>query len=166
MKSHLSLYVSDIGKSADFYTRFLGLAPIKTRADYAKFELTDPALVLSLVQNPERVQANFGHAGIVVDHKEAVMDWLTQAKARGVEISLIEEQTRCCYALQDKFWVQDPDGVQWEIYTFLEDSEWNDPTFSSAHAQVNNQTVCCSAATDTATATSQEVESHAVCCSK
>jgi len=143
MKSHLSLYVSDLLTSTDFYTRFLGVAPVKTKPDYAKFELADPALVLSLVQNPARVSAGFGHTGIVVENKEAVQTWLTQAQARGVEIALVEEQTRCCYALQDKFWVHDPDGVQWEVYTFHENSEWNDPQFSSEAAQEQVNAVCC-----------------------
>lgn len=143
MKSHLSLYVSDIAKSQDFYTRFLGVEPVKTKASYAKFELADPALVLSLVQNPERVQAGFGHTGIVVDSKEAVTAWLTEAKERGVEIALVEDQTRCCYALQDKFWVHDPDGVQWEVYTFHADSEWNDPNYTTAPVEEQANAVCC-----------------------
>jgi catechol 2,3-dioxygenase-like lactoylglutathione lyase family enzyme len=143
MKSHLSLYVSDIVRSSDFYTRFLGAEPVKTKADYAKFELEDPAFVLSLVQNPERASSGFGHAGIVVESKEAVIAWLTQAKERGVEIALVEDQTRCCYALQDKFWVHDPDGVQWEVYTFHENSEWNDPHFGSEQAQEKSNAVCC-----------------------
>lgn len=143
MKSHLSLYVSDIAKSKDFYTRFFGLAPVKTKDKYAKFELADPALVLSLVQNPERVQAGFGHTGIVVDSKEAVTAWQTLAKERGVEVALVEDQTRCCYALQDKFWVHDPDGVQWEVYTFLEDTEWNDPNYSEDTGMTQENAVCC-----------------------
>lgn len=143
MKSHLSLYVSDIARSQDFYTRFLGVEPVKTKAAYAKFELSDPALVLSLVQNPERVQAGFGHTGIVVDSKEAVTAWQTLAKERGVEIALVEDQTRCCYALQDKFWVHDPDGVQWEVYTFHEDSEWNDPNYSTEATKEQANAVCC-----------------------
>ena len=71
MKAHLSLYVSDIQASKDFYSRFWGLEPVKVKADYAKFELADPAWVLTLVQNPERVHAGFGHTGIVVENKEA-----------------------------------------------------------------------------------------------
>ena len=99
--------------------------------------------MLSLVQNPDRVSAGFGHTGIVVDSKEAVQAWQEAAQARGVEIALIENQTRCCYALQDKFWVHDPDGVQWEVYTFHENSEWNDPQFSSEQAQEQKNAVCC-----------------------
>jgi catechol 2,3-dioxygenase-like lactoylglutathione lyase family enzyme len=143
MKAHLSLYVSDMVKSTDFYSRFFGVEPVKTKADYAKFELSDPALVLSLVQNPERVNAGFGHTGIVVENSDAVKAWQAQAELRGVKIALVEEQTRCCYALQDKFWVHDPDGVQWEVYTFHENSEWNDPQFSSQQAQEQANAVCC-----------------------
>lgn len=143
MKSHLSLYVSDIARSQDFYTRFFGLGPVKAKASYVKYELADPALVLSLVQHPERVRAGFGHAGIVVDSTEAVNAWLSAAQARGLEIALVEEQTRCCYAVQDKFWVHDPDGVKWEVYTFHADSEWNDPTYDTQAAQEQVHAVCC-----------------------
>lgn len=143
MKSHLSFYVSDIQKSTDFYTRFFGVEAVKTKPDYAKFELNDPALVLSLVQNSQRVSAGFGHTGIVVDSPEAVQAWQTAVQERGLDIALVENQTRCCYALQDKFWVHDPDGVQWEVYTFHENSEWNDPQFSSEHAQETPNAVCC-----------------------
>jgi catechol 2,3-dioxygenase-like lactoylglutathione lyase family enzyme len=129
MQSHISLYVSSLEASLRFYTAFLGLSPSKVKAKYAKFNLQDPLLVLSLVENPERAQGGFGHLGIVVDNTQAVKDWMKQAQARGTEIVLVEEGARCCYAKQDKFWVKDPDGVQWEIYTFHEDSEWNDPEY-------------------------------------
>ena len=144
MKNHLSLYVSNLVASADFYTRFLGVEPVKIKADYAKFELLDSGLVLSLVQNPERVNAGFGHVGFVVESADAVQAWQTQAEQRGVQIALIEQQTRCCYALQDKFWVHDPDGVQWEVDAFHEDSEWNDPEFSSQVVKEQAHAVCCS----------------------
>lgn len=143
MKAHLSLYVSDIQASTEFYSRFFGVEAIKVKADYAKFELADPAWVLSLVQNPERVQSGFGHTGIVVESKEAVTAWKKAVIERGLKIALEEEQTRCCYALQDKFWVHDPDGLQWEVYTFHEDSEWNDPNYANESAQEKPNAVCC-----------------------
>lgn len=134
MQSHISLYVAHLEASLSFYTAFLGLPPSKSKPKYAKFNLQDPELVLSLVENAERAHSGFGHLGIVVQDTQAVESWMHQAQARGVEIALVEQGTRCCYAKQDKFWVKDPDGVQWEIYTFHEDSEWNDPEYSE---------VCC-----------------------
>ena len=129
MQSHISLYVSDLDQSSAFYTRFLGQEPTKRKPKYAKYQLEDPALVLSLVENAERAQGGFGHLGIVVENTEAVDQWMEQVKKRGLEIALVEQGTRCYYARQDKFWVKDPDGVQWEVYTFHEDSEWNDPEY-------------------------------------
>ncbi|MBF2053365.1 MAG: VOC family protein [Candidatus Sericytochromatia bacterium] len=143
-KSHISLYVSDLEASQAFYSAFLGQAPVKSKADYAKFELAEPALVLSLVQNPARVQSQFGHLGLVLERTEQVNQWQAAAESRGVAIALVETGTRCCYALQDKFWVKDPDGVQWEVYTFHEDSEWNDPAYSAAeNSQPAAEAVCC-----------------------
>ena len=137
MLSHISLYVSDLEASLKFYTAFLGQEPTKVKPKYGKFNLEDPQLVLSLVENPERAQKDFGHLGIVVEDTAAVDSWMNTAQSRGVEIALIEQGTNCCYAKQDKFWVKDPDGVQWEIYTFHEDSEWNDP-----HAEVAPSACC------------------------
>jgi len=144
-KSHISLYVSDIEASSTFYTAFLGQAPVKTKTTYAKFELSEPALVLSLVQNPARVQSQFGHLGLVVESTEQVNDWMEAAKTRGLDIALVETGTRCCYALQDKFWVKDPDGVQWEVYTFHADSEWNDPNYTASEQRDEPaaEAVCC-----------------------
>lgn len=132
MQSHMSLYVSDLEKSLAFYSAFLGSAPTKVKPKYAKFNLEDPQLVLSLVENAERTQSGFGHLGIVVADTESVTQWMNLAQDRGVQIALVEQGTRCCYAKQDKFWVKDPDGVQWEIYTVHEDSEWNDPQYSAS----------------------------------
>lgn len=145
MQSHISLYVSDLKASLHFYSAFLGQEPTKAKPKYAKFNLEDPQLVLSLVENAERAQAGFGHLGIVVENTQAVDAWMNQAQNRGVDIALIEQGTRCCYAKQDKFWVKDPDGVQWEVYTFHEDSEWNDPQYSGSQSvdTEDNQSVCC-----------------------
>lgn len=127
MQAHLSLYVSQLEASVAFYRAFLGTEPIKRKPQYAKFQLQDPQWVISLVENARLAHPHFGHVGIVVADTEAVHQWRTAAESRGVSIARIEEGTRCCYAKQDKFWVSDPDGIQWEVYTFHEDSEWNDP---------------------------------------
>ena len=146
MQSHISLYVSSLEKSLAFYADFLGQNPSKVKPKYAKFNLEDPQLVLSLVENPDRAHGCFGHLGIVVANTEAVDRWMNQVQNRGIEIALIEQGARCCYAKQDKFWVKDPDGVQWEIYTFHEDSEWNEPQYSVSQPLDNTQeteATCC-----------------------
>lgn len=134
MQSHLSLYVSNLEHSVAFYTAFFGVVPEKLKPKYAKFKLEDHQWVISLVENPALTHSGFGHVGIVVDDTASVENWMKAAEGRGVSIALVEQGTRCCYAKQDKFWVKDPDGVQWEVYTFHEDSEWNDPQYSTTQS--------------------------------
>ncbi|MCE3008650.1 MAG: VOC family protein [Bacteroidetes bacterium] len=135
MVMHVSLYVSRLEASLDFYTRFFGTPPAKVAPAYAKWEL--PQLVISFIENPERIQPAFGHLGFRVDSPEALERQLAAAQAAGLPIRQ-EQGTRCCYALQDKFWVEDPDGVQWEVYYFHADSQFNDPRYEAEAASA-----CC-----------------------
>jgi len=136
-RMHVSLYVSDIQKTVNFYTTFFGVEAVKVKSDYAKFILEKPSLIISFVQNAERVQENFGHLGFQVETEEELNLRLWQAKKDNL-VAKEEVGTNCCYAKQDKFWVNDPDGVQWEVYYFHEDAEFNDPKFEVATASA-----CC-----------------------
>lgn len=130
LKFHLSFFVSDIEQSVGFYQKLFDTEPVKVKTDYAKFELDNPGLVISFIQNPEKVRADFGHLGFRVENEKD----LAQKKAvlsETVKIELEEENTTCCYAVQDKFWVNDPDGYEWEIYHFLEDAEKKDKKHSA-----------------------------------
>ena len=135
---HVSLYVSDIQKSIDFYTHFFGQEPNKVKPNYAKFVLDNPSLIISFVENKERVLSNFGHLGFQVETLEDLNIKLWEAKKKNL-VAKEEKGTNCCYAKQDKFWVNDPDGVQWEVYYFHEDAEFNDPRYGMSEASV-----CCS----------------------
>ena len=136
-RMHVSLYVTDIQKTTEFYSAFFGVAPAKERPKYAKFVLESPSLIISFVENPERVQPNFGHLGFQVETLEDLNIKLWQAKKQ--KLAIREEiGTNCCYAKQDKFWVNDPDGVQWEVYYFHEDAEFNDP-----HYELMEASACC-----------------------
>lgn len=138
---HVSLYVSNLEKSIAFYNRFFNSYPTKTKHDYAKYELTEPGLIISFIENPDRVQSNFGHLGIQVETKEEVQEKMSIAKAN--DLSVIEEiGVACCYAVQDKFWAKDPDGIQWEIYYFDSNIEFNDPKYAEEDA-----VACCSPTT-------------------
>ena len=137
-RMHVSLYVSDIQKSVDFYTDFFGQVPNKIKKDYAKYVLENPSLIISFVENKGRVQSNFGHLGFQVETLEDLNIKLWEAKKKNL-VAKEEIGTNCCYAKQDKFWVNDPDGVQWEVYYFHEDAEFNDP-----HYELNEAAVCCS----------------------
>ncbi|MCP4521755.1 MAG: glyoxalase/bleomycin resistance/dioxygenase family protein [Cytophagales bacterium] len=136
-KMHVSLYVQDIQATVEFYDAFFGQKADKVKDNYAKYILNSPALVISFVENPTRTQSNFGHLGIQVDSEEKVHHYLNVAKSKGLETKE-EMGTNCCYARQDKFWVNDPDGHQWEIYYFHEDVEFNDP-----HYAEESQSACC-----------------------
>jgi len=136
-RMHVSYYVTDIAQTVHFYTAFFGQEPVKQKADYAKFVLDAPSLIISFVQNPERVQAHFGHLGIQVETLEELTGRLQAIKSKGLPV-LEEMGTNCCYATQDKFWVTDPDGVQWEVYYFHADAEFNDP-----HYQTQEASACC-----------------------
>lgn len=131
-KFHLSLFVSDTEKTVNFYTRLFGTEPSKVKDDYVKFELTDPALVISFIQSPEKVQSHFGHLGFMVNSTTEVEDRKAALKASNIEIGLEEQEVACCYAKQDKFWVNDPDGYEWEVYHFIEDVNQNEEKYTAA----------------------------------
>lgn len=130
-KFHLSLFVSDTEESLQFYKKLFGAEPVKVKADYSKFELRDPALVISFIQAPEKVRNDFGHMGFMVNSTAEVEERKSALKALGVEISLEEQEVACCYARQDKFWVNDPDGYEWEVYHFIEDVEKNEEKYAA-----------------------------------
>jgi len=116
---HISLNVSDFSKSTDFYRRFLG-EPRKLKADYAKFVAAEPEIHLALQPGAVSGAGSLSHLGIRVDSTERVQEWKEALRARGLPTQ-DEAREACCYALQDKFWVIDPDGNRWEVYTVLED---------------------------------------------
>lgn len=150
-RMHVSLYVSDIAATVRFYTTFFGQEPTKVKPGYAKWTLAEPSLIISFVENPDRVQAHFGHLGFQVETPEQLTERRDVAAAAGL-ITKEEIGTACCYAKQDKFWATDPDGVQWEVYYFHEDAEFNDPHYSVG-AEGTEQ--CCIAPARTAVASAE-----------
>lgn len=120
VRFHLSLNVSDLGRSVAFYRTLFGMEPAKQRADYAKFEPDDPPLVLSLEPNRRPGPGTLNHLGIRMPD----VSNLLAAKARLERAGLAckwEEGVECCYAKQSKFWLTDPDGTLWEMYVLEED---------------------------------------------
>ena len=124
-KVHLHLHVSDLAKSRDFYEKFLGGDPVKVKQGYVKF-LPDWAPVnLALSTGGHIGTGTIDHVGVQVDSVETVMAQLARAKDAGLPVTE-EMGVNCCHANQDKFWVKDPDGVEWEVYHLnydLEDGE-------------------------------------------
>ena len=132
-RMHVSLYVTDINATVAFYTALFGQGPSKVRPAYAKFTLERPSLIISFVENPELVRPHFGHLGFQVETPAQLDGLRAQAEAKGL-LPRDEKGTVCCYAEQDKFWVADPDGVQWEVYYFKADAEFNHPPAQDAGA--------------------------------
>ena len=117
---HVSLNVKSIPDAIARYRRILGAEPAKVREDYAKFELADPPLILSL--NLGGTPGTVGHLGIRSPEPTTVAAVLRRAEADSLE-PFRQDGVTCCYAKADKFWVHDADGVAWEMYTFLADAE-------------------------------------------
>ena len=114
IKPHVSLNVSNVEASVAFYEKGFGVAPAKRRPGYAKFDLASPSLNLTMQEAP-RTGVNASHFGVQVASSEDVAAAWTRFKEAGLR-TLTEENTDCCYALQDKVWVEDPDGNSWEVF--------------------------------------------------
>ena len=123
LRPHLALTVTDVARSIPFYEALLGVAPAKVRGDYAKFEVADPALNLTLNEG-ERSGAlgAFNHAGIQVESSDDVLAARLRLQKAGLA-TFDEMDTTCCYAKQDKIWVRDPDGTPWEVFVTHEDTD-------------------------------------------
>jgi catechol 2,3-dioxygenase-like lactoylglutathione lyase family enzyme len=121
---HLSLNVSDIRRASDFYAAFFGVPPAKEKPGYVKFVTSAPTIHLALNETgrPPEGKGALSHLGLRVSSSREVDAWKERVTARGVA-SFAEKDTTCCYARQDKFWVSDPDGNRWEVYTVKEDVE-------------------------------------------
>ncbi len=118
----LALNVDDLDASIAFYTGLFGTAPAKTRPGYANFAVAEPPLKLVLIENPGQ-GGSVNHLGVEVGDTTTVETTQARLAAEGLA-STEERDTTCCYARQDKFWVEGaPDGERWEVYTVLEDRE-------------------------------------------
>jgi catechol 2,3-dioxygenase-like lactoylglutathione lyase family enzyme len=121
LKAHLALNVKNVETSLDFYRKLLGIEPSKVRTGYAKFDVQNPPLNLTLNEVPFGERGALSHMGIQVSSTDDVL----AVRERWAETGLItrdEMQTNCCYARQDKTWVNDPDGNEWEVFVVLEDN--------------------------------------------
>jgi catechol 2,3-dioxygenase-like lactoylglutathione lyase family enzyme len=118
----LALNVDDLEQSIAFYSRLFGTDPAKVKPGYANFAVDEPALKLVLIENPGH-GGSLNHLGVEVPDTDTV-DTEQRRLAESGLASVDERDTTCCYARQDKFWVEDaPDGEHWEVYTVLEDAQ-------------------------------------------
>ncbi len=133
LKPHVSLNVSDIDASVAFYEKAFGVTVTKRRPGYAKFDLKEPSLNLSMVEAP-RTGVNASHFGVQVASSEDVASAWARFKQAGLK-TRTEENTSCCYALQDKVWVEDPDGNDWEVFVVKGETD-------QMHAEAPKPTCC------------------------
>ena len=119
---HIALPVTDIERSVSFYRALFELAPTKTRDGFARFQVADPPLNLTLHvrQDATGPASDASHFGIQVRSAEAVLERARRLDEAGLTPKR-EEQVTCCYAVQDKAWVTDPDGNEWEVFVVTDD---------------------------------------------
>jgi catechol 2,3-dioxygenase-like lactoylglutathione lyase family enzyme len=121
IKAHLAINVNNVETSIEFYKKLFGIEPSKVRQGYAKFDVQNPPLNFTLNQVPFGSAGALSHMGIQVSSTEDVFK-VRQAWADAGLITRDEMQTDCCYATQDKTWVKDPDGNEWEAFVVLKDN--------------------------------------------
>jgi catechol 2,3-dioxygenase-like lactoylglutathione lyase family enzyme len=141
----LALNVSDIDAAVEFYSKLFKVEPAKRRPGYANFAVTEPPLKLVLIEDANArtsgVAGALNHLGVEVDTAAEVGAATQRLSGEGLD-TLTQEATNCCYAVQDKVWVNDPDGAPWEVYTILADApEGSDLTGDSGCSTVDGACV-------------------------
>ena len=121
LKAHIAIHVRDVPRSIEFYRKLFGLEPSKVRSGYAKFDVSNPPLNFTLNEGLGKEQGDLSHLGIQVASTDDVLAVRQQWSERGL-VTRDEMKTECCYAVQDKSWVRDPDGNEWEVFAVLEDN--------------------------------------------
>jgi predicted enzyme related to lactoylglutathione lyase len=119
---HLALNASHTDKSIEFYEALFNVKPSKVKPGYAKFEVEDPPINLTLNESSQVSGNQINHMGIEIKTSKGVKNQTERFKTLGLE-TRIEENTTCCFAIQDKVWVNDPDGNSWETFVVFEDSD-------------------------------------------
>lgn len=118
----LALNVSDLDEAITFYAKLFGTEPAKVRPGYANFAIVDPPLKLVLIEDANQAPGSLNHLGVEVPTTDEVAAAQARLVGEGL-VTALEESTSCCYAVQDKVWVDGPGGEPWEIYTVLSDTE-------------------------------------------
>jgi hypothetical protein len=153
LKAHIAINVRSVEASLGFYRAMFGIEPCKVRTGYAKFDVQNPPLNFTLNEVPFNGAGALSHLGIQLGSSAEVIAMRDRWRAAGLE-TREELGTSCCYAVQDKAWVSDPDGNEWEAFVVLEDN-------------LAESTICCLPASDAVAAEPVAVEMKPVeesCC--
>ena len=134
----LALNVTNIDEAITFYTKLFQTEPAKVRPGYANFAVVDPPLKLVLIEG--EVGGTLNHLGVEVESTDEVTAATGRLAAEGLATAT-EDQVSCCFAVQDKVWVDGPDHEPWEIYTVLADAEHPQGELRSADPGEN--AACC-----------------------
>jgi len=133
----LALNVSDVDSAVEFYSKLFKTEPAKRRPGYANFAIDEPALKLVLIEN-DGAGGSLNHLGVEVGSTDEVAGASARLASEGMA-TREQERTDCCYAVQNKVWVKDPDGAPWEVYTVLEDSPMDASCCNGSGAEAS----CC-----------------------
>jgi catechol 2,3-dioxygenase-like lactoylglutathione lyase family enzyme len=142
----LALNVPDLDPAIAFYSKLFDTPPVKVRPGYANFAVVDPPLKLVLIEDPTQEPGSLNHLGVEVETTEQVA--LAHARLAAADLATsVEDQVECCYAVQDKVWVDGPGGEPWEIYTVLADADMAPGELRSAEP---SGAACCASRPDLA----------------
>jgi len=144
-KAHVALHVRDLARSVDFYRKLFAAEPVKLRPGYAKFDIAQPPLNFTLNESPSNAPPSPGslsHLGIQVASTEQVLEIRDRWSRAGLG-TRDEMLTECCFALQDKTWIRDPDGNEWEAFTVLEDLPADKLVEDASRAAACCEPTCC-----------------------
>ena len=141
----LALNVSDLDAAVAFYSKLFATEPAKRRPGYANFAIAEPPLKLVLFEGENGGTLN--HLGVEVATADEVAQATGRLRDDGLDTAT-EDNVTCCYAVQDKVWVDDPDGAPWEVYTVLADAEM--PAGQLRSTDTAEDAMCCSTATESA----------------
>ncbi len=144
----LALNVTDLEAAIGFYTNLFGTGPAKVRSGYANFAIADPPLKLVLIEGPS-AGGTLNHLGVEVSSTDEVVAAHRRLTAAGLATA-IEDEVTCCYAVQDKVWVDGPDSEPWEIYAVLADAEMAAGQLRGAGPDTCSPGACCSATPEVA----------------
>jgi hypothetical protein len=148
----LSLNVTNLEGAIAFYAKLFATEPAKVQPGYANFAIVDPPLKLVLIEDGAQIPGSLNHLGIEVETSEEVASAQARLAHAGLATA-VEANTECCYARQDKVWVDGPDGEPWEVYTVLADTEH--PTGQPRSAGPSGAACCATRPTPTVTPSGQ-----------